>query len=301
MVDVSVIIPCYNRAATICRAISSVLDQDFEGVTEIIVSDDGSTDGSLDLIREKYHKNIIIIEKPVNCRTQGASGARNRGLEIATGKYIAFLDSDDYYYPSFLRTLFSELEENPRLGYVFCRVDQEIMNTDGSVFKPWTRNRMTAIDRKYHVLNRAHCICTICQMIRKTVIQKVGFFDNDLTVGEDSDMWIRLSEISEGKFIDYVGSVYCIVGFSDNQLTTTKNDMKFHSLDLVFENAKRRYIEKGIHDHIRLALIYKGIYLNKATQRNGIVNKIIRQLYIFSNMFWRLPISTIKIYINNMH
>lgn len=299
MIDISVIIPCYNREATICRAIDSVINQTFNGNVEIIVSDDGSCDRSIQLIKETYGDEVVLLEKPFDCCEQGASGARNRGLKAAKGKYVSFLDSDDYYHCNYLQILYNQIEKDPELGYVFCRVEQEKKDANGVHIKPFTRRLMTPFDKKYHVLNRAHCIYTICQLIKRETILKVGLFDKSLKVGEDSDMWIRISEVAKGKFIDYVGAVYCI-GFSDNQLTATENSNKQLFDNIVYERAKKRYVENSMKDKIRLALIYKGVFLNKANRKAGLINKLKRQSYVFLNMFIRLPIATVKVYLNNL-
>lgn len=300
MVDISVIIPCFNRQSTICKAIDSVLNQTFKGNVEIIVSDDGSCDNSVQIVKNTYAEKVKIILKPYDCKEQGASGARNRGLKVAKGKYISFLDSDDYYHCNYLQTLYEQIEKDAELGYVYCRVEQEIKEVRGTYFKPWTRKVMTPYDQKYHVLNRAHCICTICQLIKKETILKVGFFDTGLKVGEDSDMWIRISEKAKGMFVDFVGAVYCIEGFSNNQLTATEASNKQSYGNTVYERAKKRYIENNFRDEIRLALIYQGLFLNKANQRSGFINRMKRQCYVFMNMFVRLPIATIKVYLNNL-
>lgn len=301
MIDISVIIPCYNRQDTICNAINSVLKQTFDGNIQIIVSDDGSSDKSISLVKENYSsEKVILLEKPLGCSDQGASGARNRGIQVATGKYIAFLDSDDYYYCDFLQTLYDVIEKDASLGYVFCRVEQEMRDKDGTQITAWTRTKMNLIDQNYHVLNRAHCICTICQLIRKDVLLMAGLFDTTLKVGEDSDMWIRISEITKGKFIDYIGIVYCIEGFSNNQLTVEQSYKKNDYARLVYERALYRYKMQNNKDRIRLALIYKSLYMCMANQGGGLLNKLKRQCYVFFNMFFRVPIETIIIYYYNI-
>jgi glycosyltransferase involved in cell wall biosynthesis len=102
--DISVIIPCYNAARWVSRAIESVLAQTGVAV-EVIVIDDGSTDESLDAI--KRHAERIRWESGPN---RGACTARNRGLALASAKYVMFLDADDYVEGPFLQTLFSTLE-----------------------------------------------------------------------------------------------------------------------------------------------------------------------------------------------
>ena len=93
---ISVIIPAYNAEKTIKRAILSVLNQNYDGNVEVIVIDDGSTDQTAFRVTELKLEEVKIISLPENL---GAGRARNRGLDVATGNYIAFLDADDYWMP----------------------------------------------------------------------------------------------------------------------------------------------------------------------------------------------------------
>lgn len=118
---VSVIIPTYNRAGFISDAVQSVLDQTYKNI-EIIVVDDGSTDGTKDVLAP-FMDNIRYYYT----ENSGAAHARNIGLKAAVGKYIAFLDSDDAYLPYKLELQVSFMESHPEAGMVFT----EVSSTDG--------------------------------------------------------------------------------------------------------------------------------------------------------------------------
>lgn len=286
MVDVSIIVPSYNRVHTIEASVDSILSQDFKGTFEVIVSDDGSSDGTLELVRARYGEKVRLVQKPEGCMEQGAASARNRGLKVATGRYISFLDSDDVYMPDFLGTMTSVLEEESGLGYVFCRVLKSVKDADNEMTASWTRNDMSVIDRRYHVLHRAYCICTIGIMCRKEIIDRIGEFDTSLTVGEDSDMWIRISEVSEGRFIDYPGAIYRIDGYADNQLSKLPVMRKSADGRKVYENAMNRYRENALSDRMHLFLVLKGIY---AYDCMHIDNRILRNLMIMLRLFGKMP------------
>lgn len=286
MVDVSIIVPSYNRVHTIEASIDSILSQDFEGTFEVIVSDDGSSDGTQELVRARYGEKVKLLHKPEGCMEQGAASARNRGLKMATGRYISFLDSDDVYMPDFLQTMTSVLEEASEFGYLFCRVLKSVRNADDEMTSSWTRNDMSVIDRRYHVLHRAYCVCTIGIMCRKEIIDRIGEFDTSLTVGEDSDMWIRISEVSEGRFIDYPGAVYRIDGYADNQLSKLPAMRKSADGRKVYENALNRYRDNALSDRMRLFLVLKGIY---AYDCMHIDNRILRNLMIMLRLFGKMP------------
>ncbi len=117
----SVIIPVYNGEATIGRAIDSVLAQTF-APHEIIIVDDAGTDGTCVLIRTKYADKVILIEKKIN---EGSSAARNNGMDIATGDYIAFLDADDIWHKDKLRLVNTVLSVNPGIVLFFNRFTQD--------------------------------------------------------------------------------------------------------------------------------------------------------------------------------
>ncbi|MBR1378997.1 MAG: glycosyltransferase family 2 protein [Bacteroidaceae bacterium] len=293
-VDISVIIPCYNRVQTIGKAIDSILLQDFDGRIEIIVSDDGSTDGSLEYIRKEYFSKVVVLEKPKDCLLQGASGTRNRGIEIANGRYICFLDSDDYYKPNFCSTLWKVLEENPRLGYVFCAVEQEVFNNGHIESRRWTKDNMKFLDKKYHVLYSANCIWTGCIMCRLDSLKKTGFFNTNFLVGEDTDLWLRLSEESDGSFINKCCSVYCISGFADNQLTEKESSRKNIFAVKVMEEALSRYNKNHLTDRIRLFLIRKNLIILKLTKKKGLLYSIYRQAIVHFCLLIRMPLTFIR-------
>ena len=277
MIDVSVIIPVFNRIKTIGRAIDSVLCQTFQGNVEIIVSDDGSTDGTLEYLKKNYLDKIVLLEKESN--EQGAAAARNRGIKKAQGKYICFLDSDDFYNNNFLKCLYEAINNGQNLGYAFCRVNKLEKKDDEYLETPWTKTHLNSFAKKYHVLYSAGCINTISIMILKEIIDRVGLFDASLRVGEDSDMWLRISEVSNGVFVDVVGSVYCISGFSNNQLTSVKSDKVFFAIR-VLERALYRYKIKNLNDKTRLFLIYRNLYILKTTQKPGFVFSLYRQISV---------------------
>ncbi len=114
---VSVIMPAYNSAVHIEGAIDSVFAQRYEGI-ELIVIDDRSTDDTAQIVRRlaEIHPGIVLCR---NARPQGCSGARNTGLEVATGEYISFLDSDDLWRPNHLGRGVSFLERRPEIDAVF--------------------------------------------------------------------------------------------------------------------------------------------------------------------------------------
>lgn len=291
--DVSVVIPVYNREKNIQFAIDSVLQQRFAGSVEIIVVDDGSTDRTVELVQQKYSDNVILLLKEKNDCSQGASSARNRGIKNAHGRYICFLDSDDFYKENFIKELFTVLETNESIGYAFCRIDKAVKTEEGVFESAWTVKKLNHLQKTYHVLYGACCIHTIGVMIRKSLLNSVGFFNTDLKIGEDTDMWLRISEISPGLFVDFVGAVYCINGFCQNQLTTNvfgKNDYNKQ----IFYDALYRYTSRGDRDRMRLFLICRNLYMLNSVRKIGFLYTLYRQISVSLKLFIRFPICLLK-------
>src|SRR5687768_1729437 len=126
---VSVVIPTYNRAYCVRRAIDSALAQTYPHL-EVIVVDDGSTDGTAELMRTAYgHDGRVRYHRQAN---GGVSAARNRGIALARGEYVALLDSDDRWKPWKLQAQVACLEHAPDVGMVWT--DMEAVDPDGKVF-----------------------------------------------------------------------------------------------------------------------------------------------------------------------
>jgi len=166
------------------EAVDSVLSQDFEDV-ELIVVDDGSTDGSAEEIK-KYGGRIRFLQVSEN---RGVSAARNRGLLHARGKYVAFLDSDDLWVKGKLKIQVAFLDDNPQ--YPLCYTD-EIWIRKGKRVNPKVKHA------KYSgwIFEKCLPLCIISPssaMMRRTLFSRVGLFDEVLPVCEDYDFWLRVS------------------------------------------------------------------------------------------------------------
>ncbi|MFH1429040.1 MAG: glycosyltransferase family A protein [Candidatus Margulisiibacteriota bacterium] len=182
MPQVSVIIPTYNRLSYLKKALKSVMVQTFKDY-EIIVVDDGSTDGTtsyisgLPFIRYVYQEN------------KGVSAARNRGLTIARGEYVCFLDSDDTWKKTKLEKQAEVFQNNP--GLKACYTEET-----------WIRNGKHLNQMKKHqkysgwIFEKALPLCIISPssiMLKKDVFNDLGCFDENLDVCEDYDFWLRLT------------------------------------------------------------------------------------------------------------
>jgi len=285
---VSVIVPCLNRRETIIPCIESILNQEFIYPLEVIVCDDGSTDGTLEVLRF-FGSKIKLIEKEPHMAS-GAAAARNRGLDVAKHEFVAFLDSDDYYLDEYLASMVNFLNNHPELGYAFCRAKKETIEGERKLITNWTRNRLSRLDKEYHVLYRANVINTNVILVRREVIEKAGRFCIQLTNGQDSDMWMRISEICRGAFVDIFGSVYRI-NHSGNQLTTVIPEQKNKYNYTIGQRALQRYKQSNNPDILRLLLIHRHLLYCRLTQKVGFFYSVYRKIKVNFHLLKRFPIT----------
>ncbi len=182
---ISVVIPTYNRANTILNSINSVLNQTYEDL-ELIIVDDCSSDNTQEVVesigdsRIRYHK----LEQ-----NSGACHARNVGILMANGQYVAFQDSDDIWFENKLSEQVKAFDKNPDADMVFCsfrrdyglnRVvpDPSNLNTSGKIF---------------HTLIKKNFISTITILCKKDVLEALGGFDESLPAMQDWELSLRIA------------------------------------------------------------------------------------------------------------
>ena len=190
--SISVIIPVFNRVKLIARCINSVINQTYP-VNEIIVVDDGSNDGTYDLIRKNFPQVISIYQE-----NKGVSNARNVGIQSAKSKWIAFLDSDDEWLPNKIEKQISFIKKNPL--YKVCHSD-EIWIRDDVRVNPMKKHRKYGGD----IYKKCLPLCVISPssiIIHKDIFNDVGLFDKNLPVCEDYDLWLRICSKYEVLFLD---------------------------------------------------------------------------------------------------
>ena len=190
--NVSVIIPTYNRKNLLKRALHSVSNQTFIP-REIIVVDDGSSDGTKDWVLERFPDVRYIYQD-----NSGVSSARNSGIKEAIGSWIAFLDSDDEW-------MSNKLEQQKRV--INSSQEAWLCHTN----EIWIRNGVRVNQMKKHqkyggdVFENCLDICRISPssvLIKKEVFEMVGLFDESLKVCEDYDLWLRITAVLPVIFLD---------------------------------------------------------------------------------------------------
>ena len=192
-IGISVVIPAYNAAKSIVRAVDSVLAQT-RRPDEIIVVDDGSTDETAKRIKQ-YGSQVRYIYQ----ENAGPSVARNKGIEAAKNKWIAFLDADDEWFPETLQLQCELLGRNKHLVWTtanfyhcLCDENRRRCNVDFKLAAKALGGKEYFDD--YFKTSLPHgCGCTITMLVKKDVLQEVGMFKAGMHIAEDSDLWFRIA------------------------------------------------------------------------------------------------------------
>ena len=180
---VSVVIPTYNRARCLAEAVDSVLAQE-EAEVELIVVDDGSTDGTAHMLAG-YGEAIRVLRQ----ENRGVSAARNAGIAAAQAELLAFLDSDDVWLPGKLRAQVDFFAARPEA--LICQTE-ELWVKNGRRVNPGRRHRK----RGGMIFEASLELCLVSPsavMIRRELFERVGRFDEGLPACEDYDLWLRVS------------------------------------------------------------------------------------------------------------
>lgn len=188
---VSVVIPTFNRADLICRAVVAAQSQTCP-VHEIIVVDDGSTDETPQVCKQ-FGPPVRYIQQP----NAGAAAARNTGIQVATGRWIAFLDSDDEWYPTKLERQFEALRTQPQLRWCSCNAES-ISHGIKTRYEPGKGLERELADYGYfrsffRAFERGAVFQTPGMLVQTELLQAAGGFDTRLREAEDEDLWSRVA------------------------------------------------------------------------------------------------------------
>ena len=190
--SVSVIIPTFNRKSMIDRAVRSVVSQTVSA-SEIIVVDDGSTDGTAAYLRRNY-SDIEVVEQ----ENLGVSAARNRGVRESLGRWLAFLDSDDAWQPRKLERQLAALDQSD--GYRICHTDEIWIRNDRRV-NPKLKHRKSG----GWIFSNCLPLCVISPssvLLDRSLLDEIGSFDEGLPACEDYDLWLRICSRHPVLFVD---------------------------------------------------------------------------------------------------
>ena len=218
MKEISVIIPTHNRAQSLIKAVKSVQNQTYP-VSQIIVVSDGSTDETDEVMKE-LQKDDERIQFISYFPGHNGNYARNRGLEVAKGEYIAFLDDDDEWLPNKTELQMKVFDKNPEIGLVYA--GQNCIYSDDNIIYQTKPSWRGDLSKRIFYHND---IGTPSQVIlKKVVLDQAGKFDLALGALQDYDLWIRCCQITK---IDYVYEP-CINYYNSlNNNQVSSNSRKF--------------------------------------------------------------------------
>ena len=256
MFDCSAVIPVYNRKDRIQQTIESVLNQSVLP-REIIVVDDGSTDGTSEFVKSTFPDVKVVTQA-----NQGVSAARNKGIKEAKGEWVAFLDSDDEWLPTKLEMQSSWLRNHPNIKICHC---DEI----------WIRNQVRVNPGKRHKKQGGwiylNCLplCVISPsavVINQEVFDEVGMFDENLPTCEDYDLWLRITQRFEVGYIDQ--QLLVKYGGHSDQLSKAYAGMDRFRITALVKSLEQSFLTSAQRKSTIETLIHKTeIYLNGAKKR----------------------------------
>lgn len=248
--DISVIIPMFNSESTIIRTLTSVINQTVNKVDyEIIVVNDGSTDKSLKLVNNFAAKHSSSIIKIIDKENGGVSSARNVGLKAARGKWIALLDSDDEWLPDKIERQLDFINRHPNAAFVGTNLVGRLPRVGFKIVDCPTKLKV-----KDTLITMTPQTSTV--LFKRMILDTIGSYNENLTHGEDGDLWLRIISNYESWFLP-------------DEL-------------VIFDNGKKGFGGNGLSGN--LTKMQNGIRrLNKVALRNSQINWMEYILISFYN------------------
>lgn len=277
---VSVIIPAFNRAATIERSVCSVLTQDYASL-EVIVVDDASTDGTVAVLSSCTDPRLRVVRQPVN---GGAAAARNRGIQEARGSFVAFLDSDDEWLPGKLsRQMELFARADGRLGLVCTGLEWVSAGNEKTVIRPEREGMIYEAMLQSNVLVGASGTA----VIRRAVLDMIGGFDTQLPAIEDYDFFLRICRLFEVACIPEPLARYHDLGDSAEGSSTRRVSRNFaanRAARTMFFDRYASEMRKAGCDHL---FLMDGVRKELASPAGSIG----RALYLMAKALSRRPLA----------
>ena len=220
--SISVIVPVFNGELTIQETINSILNQTFKNI-EVIISDDGSTDSTLEIVSNISDSRIKILSYP----NAGVSASRNRGIFQAKGEYISFMDADDLWTPDKLELQWQALQDNPQAAVAYSWTDY--IGESSQFLKSGRRIKANG-DVFGRLLVTNFLENGSNPLISKEALEKIGGFDESLSASEDFDLWLKLSANYEFVCVEKPQILY---RSSINSLSSNLKNMEATSLKVI--------------------------------------------------------------------
>lgn len=231
---VSIIIPCFNREKYISDAINSCLRQSYKNI-EIIVVDDGSTDDSVELIKSKYlNKLKLIVQK-----NRGSASARNTGLKASKGKFIIFLDSDDWLSDNLVEAHVNTLHKWPNVD--ICCADSVAVKNNNTLSEVKRSIWPTSPSNPIRLFLLKPPPFPACEIYRKSTIIKHGGFDEQMRAFTDSVVRLKII-LSGGLVVRTVGG-FAVYRPVENSITRNSLNIHKHAIKLVNNLLETEYAQ----------------------------------------------------------
>jgi glycosyltransferase involved in cell wall biosynthesis len=247
---VSVIIPAYNRSLFINQTVDCVLNQTCRQF-ELIAVDDGSSDGTYEKL-QAYGDKIKLLTH-IGHQNKGQSASINVGLSIATGDYIIVLDSDDFWDLNKLQVQVDYFKNNPDVGLVYT--NGYGTNAEGEITYNYHSDEHTESNDANAVLLDCYLALPVNSMVRKSVYDQVGGFNESYRAAHDHDMLIRMAEVTEFAYLpDFLFYYRRHSNSISQQNLETRWRVGFHILDAA---AKRYPYKKSTLRKRRAVLNYR--------------------------------------------
>jgi hypothetical protein len=201
---IAVVIPLYNKRETILRCLDSVRAQT-RRPDEIVVVDDGSTDGGAEQVASWTGPDLRMVRQP----NGGVAAARNRGVAEAASEWVAFLDADDEWLPGFLAATAHAAARQGDAGVVFTNLR---LSTSRTAWLPGGPGGVLQDYFAFFVANRGHGMSASSVLVRREVLLRAGGFPAGRTHGEDLDTWTRLAWETRVAYVPEVLAIYHVIG-----------------------------------------------------------------------------------------
>lgn len=276
---ISVVIPLYNKRGMVARTLRSVLAQTFRDF-EVVIVDDGSTDGSMEEARSVMDERIRIVSQ----QNAGVSAARNRGIAEARYNLIAFLDADDEWKPTYLETQYNLYKKYPDCAVFAC--NYEFRSADGKVTPTIIRKLPFVgtdgvLSNYFEVASCSHPpICSISIMVKKEAIQSIGGFPVGIKSGEDLLTWARLATLYKIAYSNEALAVFNVEGYDVSEKPKripAADDVVGNELQLLLKKYKKKGLRQyNSHWHKMRSSVYMRLGM-----RGKSIREALKGLYFY--------------------
>lgn len=284
------VIPTYNRAHYLPEALASALNQTWP-VFEIIVVDDGSSDGTAQLMAT-YGDKVRYLQQ----KNQGPSAARNFAMREARGNWIAFLDSDDLWVPEKNRLQTEFVRQHPQLGFVFgnlANFNAQLQDEQPEILDPEVHRYFQTHGGDLQDFFRQLLFCnpipTSSAFFSRAAMERTGFLDETMRYCEDYDYWLRLAPHTRVGFVDQIlvrrrmhdeNAIKAVVALGEGTLKAFRRQLQQAALPDEFRQILTRRI-KGIEYNLASHLLKAGRFADAQVYLNLLRGKISSEPFLF--------------------